>query len=321
MIFLGILALAVFFAVNMGGSNFAAAFATSYGGKFLTRRQAGALFVGFVVLGAVLLGRRVSLTLGEGIIPAGLIDARAVMIIFLSAGLSMFVSNMAHIPQSTSFVTVASIAGVGAYFRQVNMATIYYLIPFWVLLPVLSYALTYFITGYIYPPRKRNYWVYERFVNHQDKLRKFVIAANCYNAFSVGTNNVPNVVGPLLALGSLGLTPLLLGLAFIYGLGGLIFKGGLKTTGTKIVPMGILTATVISCVSGTLMIVASLLGVPQSFVMLKVGAIFAVSSLKEGRQETFGHPLARKTLYTWTINPVITFFFSYALTALLYGPR
>jgi len=312
MIFL-IIILAIFFAINMGGASFAAAFATSYGGKILSKKMAGILFIVFVILGSVLLGKNVSITLGQGIVPPELLSSKALVIILFSAGVSMFVANLMHIPQSTSLVTVAAITGVGAYFRQVDLKTIYYLIPFWILLPILSYFLTHYITGFIYPPRKKNYWIYERFINHQEKLKKFVIAANCYNAFSVGTNNVANVVGPLMALGKLALSPVLFIFALFYGLGAFIFRGSLKTAGDKIVPLGLLTASIISLIAGTLMIIASMLGVPQSFVMLKMGAIFAVSSLKDGHESTFNNPLTRKTLYTWTINPVITFFVSYGL--------
>ena len=80
-----------------------------------------------------------------------MISAKAVAVIFFSAGLSMFVSNMMKIPQSTSLVAVAAIAGVGVYYGQLNIRTLYYLIPFWILLPILSFFLTHWITGFVYP--------------------------------------------------------------------------------------------------------------------------------------------------------------------------
>jgi len=316
MIFL-ILILAVFFAMNMGGASFAASFAASYGGKMVSKSKAGLLFLIFVVFGAIVFGKNVSITLGQNIIPADLMSPKAIVIIFFSAGLSMFISNMMKIPQSTSLVTVASIAGVGAYFNLVNLKTIYFLLPFWIVLPILSFIITYRVAGYIYPPRNENFWFYERFINHQGKLKKFVLFASCYNAFSVGTNNVANVVGPLIASMDAPAMANLFLFAIFYGIGAFVFQGPLKTAGNKIVPLGLSTAAIISLVSGTLMIIASIFGVPQSFVMLQMGAIFAISSLKHGKLATFNHPLTRKTLYTWTINPIITFFLSYAMAWLL----
>ena len=60
-----IIILAAFFAVNMGGASFAAAFAPSYGGKVLSSKKAGLLFITFVLIGAVTFGNQVSTTLGE----------------------------------------------------------------------------------------------------------------------------------------------------------------------------------------------------------------------------------------------------------------
>ncbi len=315
MIFAFVVLLAIFFALNMGGASFAASFAAAYGGKLIKQQKAAILFIVFVILGSVTLGKNVSVTLGEQLIPSGMISAKAIAIIFFSAGLSMFVSNMVKIPQSTSLVTVAAIAGVGVYYGQLNLKTLYFLIPFWVLLPVLSFLLTHRITGYIYPPRQKNFWIYEKFINHRNKLKTFVIVASCYNAFAVGTNNVANVAGPLMgSTGVFTLRDLLIFFAFIYGVGAFVFIEPIKTASHKIIPLGLMTAAVISLVSGTLMILASSFGVPQSFVMLKMGAIFAVSSLKDGHSLTFSKPLTKRTLYAWTINPIITFFISLGLS-------
>jgi len=316
MIFL-ISLLSIFFALNMGGASLSASFSAAYGGKFLTRVQSSFLFVLFVILGSVLLGQNVSDTLSKDIIPVSLLTQKGIIVIFLSAGISMFVSNLMHIPQSTSLVTVAAIAGVGGYVGELNISTILRFIPFWVLLPILSYVITYYVAGYIYPPRRINFWIYQKLINQQQKLKTFVIICSCYNAFSVGTNNVANVVGPFVGSGSLSMMTALLLFGFIYGLGGFAFTGPIRTAGDKIVPLGLITASIISLVSGTLMIMASVYGMPQSFVMLQMGALFAVSSLKKGTLATFENPLTRNTLYTWTINPVITYFLSFGLSWLI----
>lgn len=320
MITILIIGLAIFFAVNMGGASFAASFAAPYGGKLIKEKSAGLLFIGFVILGSVLFGKNVSMTLGQELIPQQLIGSKEIIIIFLTAGLSMFVSNLMKIPQSTSLVTVAAICGVGVYYKQLDLKTLYFLIPFWILLPVFSYFLTRSMAGYIYPPRKKNFWIYERLINHQAKLKILVIAMACYCAFAVGTNNVANVVGPLMgSMEALTINKLLFLFALAYGTGAFIFTEPIKTAGQKIIPLGLLTASIISLVSGTLMLFASAFGVPQSFVMLKMGAIFAVSSVKDEQQSTFRKPVTKRTLYTWTLNPIITFFISLGLSTVILG--
>lgn len=302
----------------MGGASFAASFAAGYGGKIITHLRANILFILFVILGSVTCGKNVTMTLANDIIPVQFMTDTALVIIFASAGLGMFIANIMNIPQSTSLVTVAAIAGVGAYFKILSIKTLLYFLPFWILLPVICYLITHRLTNYFYPPRKSNFWVYEKFVNQEHKLKFFVIITACYSAFSVGSNNVANVAAPYLAYSKLTMPFLLFLFAIVYGLGGFIFTGPIKTAGQKIVPLGLLTASVISLVSGTMMLLASYLGIPQSFVMLKMGSLFAVSTLKHGSELTFSNPITQKTFYTWTINPLIVFLLSYALSGLLF---
>lgn len=309
--------IAAFFAMNMGGSSFAASFAAACGGKLIRRQTAIILFIIFVILGAVSLGHHVSITLGRNIVSPDILSQPALVIIFLVAGMSMFAGNIINIPQSTSLVTVAAIAGVGIAVDTVNFSKIFYCLIFWILLPLLSYLLTWLITGYIYPPRARNFWVYEKYINQRNKLKWFAIIAGCYCAFSVGANNVANVVGPLNSQNGGSVLASIFLFAVVYGSGSLVFTGAIKTIGEKVVPLGLLTVSIISMVSGSLMIVASAFGVPQSFVMLQMGSLFAVSVLKKGTSETWNDPVTRRTLYSWTINPVVALLTSFILSRMI----
>jgi len=306
--------LVILFALNMGGANFAASFAAAHGGRILTKRKAQLLFIIFVFLGAVFMGQPVARTLGTRIIPTELISFDIVIIILISATVSLFVANLLHVPQSTSLVTVGAILGVGLYFKDVYAKTFLYLVPFWILLPAAGYIVTYALGRLVYPPRKCNFWIYEKLVNHRERLIIFVIIASCYNAFSVGTNNVANAVGPLAGAGIINTALGLALIAPIFGLGSTVFAGSLKTASERIVPLGLLTASLICLVTGTLMITASLCGVPQSFVMIKVASLFAISSLKNGHKLTFSNPLTKKTYLTWIVTPIIAIIMSYLLT-------
>lgn len=306
--------LTVLFTLNMGGGNFAASFAAAFGGRILSKRKSQILFGIFVFLGAFLVGVPVTNTIGTKIIPTGLMEVDVVLIIISSATLCLFTANLLHIPQSTSLVTVASILGVGLYFGQVYGATFLYLLPYWVLLPTFGYFLTYVLGRLIYPPRQGNFWIYEKLVNHKERLKIFVIIASCYNAFSIGTNNVANAVGPLSGGGIVSPRLGLLMMAPIFGLGSIVFPRPLTTAGTKIVPLGPLTASIICLVTGTLTIFASIMGIPQSFVMIKLGALFAVSGIKNGHKITFLNPVTKKTYANWIFSPLVAGIISYLLT-------
>jgi sulfate permease len=311
--------LASFFALNMGGSGLGAAFAPAYGAKMLSRFKAGILFIVCVMLGAMINGAHVTATLGRGIIPSEFISEKALIVIFLSAGLGMFSANVLRIPQSTSHVTVAAIAGVGIHLGTVNTSRILYMVPFWVLLPVVSFVMAYALAGYSYPPRRINFWLYEKLLNKQESLRKLVIIASCYSSFAIGTNNVANVIGPISGYTSFDLTSGLVAGGAVLGLGGFIFSGPLKTSGEKIVPLGYLTASIVSLVSGTLLIIASRLGIPQSFVMLQLTALFAIASVKHGKTETFADRTTKLMFLTWMINPLIIVVVSWGLSTLIIG--
>lgn len=96
-------------------------------------------------------------------------------------------------------------------------------------------------------------------------------------------------------------------------MGAVVYHHNLKTTGEKIVPLGFLTSSIIYFVTGTLIIIASLLGIPQSFVILNVASIFAVSAIKNGHKLTFSNPITKKMYLTWIIAPVLSFIISYLL--------
>lgn len=308
-----------FFALNMGGSGFAVSFASAYGSKVVSRKKAQLLFAISVFLGAVIVGQPVAQTLGNRIIPPQLLGFDTVLIILISASLSLFIANLLYVPQSTSLVTIGSILGVGLYFRSIYAETFLRLIPFWILLPVIGYVLTYLLGRLIYPPRKSNFWIYEKLVNNSKRLKIFVIVASCYNAFSIGTNNVANAAGPLAGADIIGKSLGLVLIAPIFGAGSLIFSKPLKTVSEKMVPLGLLTATIICLVTGTLMIIASLSGIPQSFVMIRVAAVLAISGLKNGHKLAFANPLTKRIYLTWMITPLIAVLISYLLTGARYA--
>jgi len=312
-----LLGLIIFFSINMGSSNFGSSFAAACGSGFLKKNAARLLYTLFIIIGALAVGEPVAKTLGERIIPQELMTVNALIIIFLSASLSIFFSNWFSVPQSTSLVTVFALWGVGSYHGQVRIDTLFFLVPCWIFLPLTGFILTYFIGKIFYPPGRKNIWIYEKLAIHQGRLKIFVIAASCYNAFSIGTNNVANVAGPVAGVEHLSPLLTLLIAAPLFGAGSFLFSGTLELTSKKIVPLGPFTATVVCFITGTLIIIASALGMPQSFVMINMAAIFAISSLKKGKRKTFDDPSTRRTYYSWIIAPFFSFAVSFVATALL----
>lgn len=227
--------------MNMGGSGIAPTFAASWGSRLIRKTQAILLFAFFVILGAVFLGRNVSLTLGKSLIPQRFINLDIVLIILIAATLSLFLANILKIPQSTSQVTVGAIVGAGLYFKHIYVRTLLFkIIPMWFILPFLSYLLTFLVYKIVYPPHHNNLHIYQKLFANSHKLGLSSIISGCYVAFAIGSNNVANAVGPLNGAGLISVEPGLLLVAPLFGLGAwLMGKGTLETAGKEIIPLGL----------------------------------------------------------------------------------
>lgn len=316
-----LVATVIFFAMNMGASGIAPAFAASYGGKLIKRYKAIILFGIFVVLGAVISGRNVAFTLGKNFLPREVLTFDVALIILIAATLSLFIANILRIPQSTSQVTVGAIVGAGLFFQHLNTKLLFFkIIPFWIILPALSYVFTFFLCRKIYPPKHDNLHIYEHLFANDKKIRISSLVVSCYVAFAIGSNNVANAVGPLFGAGILGTGLGLILVAPLFSLGALVLgKGTLETAGREIVPLGNVSSTIVSFVTASLLLCASLLGIPQSLVQLNILSIFAISCVKNGHEHTFGYHLTKKTFFIWVITPIISIIIAYILLRIFYG--
>ena len=310
--------LVIFFAINMGASGIAPSFASTYGGKLIKKKKALILFSLFVILGALFLGRNVTLTLGKNLLPKEFISFDTAIIILGSATLALFLANILKIPQSTSQVTIGAVVGAGLFFRHLNLKILFFkILPMWVILPLLSYILTLLIYNTIYPPEHDNLHIYQKIFANEKKLRLSALIVSCYVAFAIGTNNVANAVGPLFGAGILGINLGLFLIAPVFGIGAwLMGKGPLETAGREIVPLGLVSSTLVSFVTATLLIFASILGIPQSLVQLNLASIFAISCVKNGHKYTWDHHIIQRTFIVWTITPLLAMLASYLLLSL-----
>jgi len=308
----------VFFALNMGGSGIAPSFAATYGAKLISHEKAAILFGFFVILGAFALGSRVAKTLSSGFFAKQFYTPEVALIILASAAISLFAANLLKVPQSTSWVTVTATLGAAFHFNSFNWLTTAWMIGLWFALPAIGFALTFLFFKAIYPPRAANFWFYEKVHSWKDRIHYIALALSCYVAFAIGANNVANAVGPL--IGANLITPIL-GFVLIsplFGLGGWLIKDRtMKTIGKEIVPLGLITSSLVSFVTATLLIVASLLGFPQSLVQLNALAIMAVGTIKHEHVLAAGEKAVQKTFAVWLVAPLVSGLLSFLLLSLL----
>jgi PiT family inorganic phosphate transporter len=147
-------AFGLFMAWGIGANDVANAMATSVGAKALTIKQAILVAAVFEFAGAFLAGGQVTSTIRKGIIDASDIDGNPELLIYgmmaalLAAGIWLLVASRKGWPVSTTHSIVGAIVGfaaVGIGVESVHWAKVGTIAASWVVSPVLSGFLAFFI--------------------------------------------------------------------------------------------------------------------------------------------------------------------------------
>ncbi len=330
------LLLAMFLAINMGGSGTAPTFAAAYGANLIRRDLIPGFFGIFVFLGAVIAGQKVIATVGGDVLPAETVNMTLCIIIVGSIGLAMFFANMLKVPQSTSQATIFALAGPALYLDVLQTRRLFFeMIPTWFITPLLAFGISYGFGRFVYNPLRGKLEPILSVLRQHRALQWFVVSTACYVSFSIGSNNIANAVAPVLVMavnilgvqiGSEDYTIIMLILVFMlapmFGLGSsLLGKRVLETTGKDIAEFGPLGASYISIITATILLTSSLWrGIPASLVQMNTAAVIGLSMVKksESRKKsknglpgtpdqpapTKKPPLAR--IFTvWLVSPLI----------------
>ncbi|GLB60488.1 inorganic phosphate transporter [Cytobacillus sp. NCCP-133] len=304
---------ALFFAMNIGASGTAASMGAPYGAGAIQNKRLALLLVAVsAFLGAFLGGGEVVKTIGEGIIPANILDVEIVVIILLGATLTLFIANIIGIPLSTSEVTVGAIIGVGAAFQALYTDTLLVILAFWVIIPVGSFLITYVLGWLIHYSENR--WNNLKVNGPWTKwLSVLLVMGGCLEAFSAGMNNVANAIGPLVGANMISSdNGLLMGALFV-SLGAL-FLGSrvLETNGKKITKLSLLQGSAVSFTGGTLVIIASIFGLPIPLTQVTTCGILGVGAAKDGFS-ILKKSVIKKIALVWIISPLASLTVSYLL--------
>jgi sulfate permease len=323
----------MFLAVNMGASGTAPSFAAAYGANIVKRLAIPGIYGLFVLLGAIIAGKRVGITMGQELIPPEMLTPDILTIILFSVGISMMVANYLAVPQSTSQATVFAISGPAIFYSQLNTHKLLYeIIPAWFVLPVIGFIITLLIGKLLYKRIKESPLVdYDKISNHLI-LKILVLVSSCYVAFAIGANNVANASGPIasMVLNELGIdaeseenfimiiTVTSLIIAPCFAIGSSLFGHRLlQSTGKSIIEFGPVGATLVSTVTASLLLVASITkGIPTSLVQLNTFAIVAVGMSKVGWKKVIVDRTVQRFWIVWIIAPLFSLALSYTLTAL-----
>ncbi len=322
--------IAMFLAINMGGSGTAPAFSAAYGANMIKKAVIPGLFGLAVFAGAIIGGKQTATTVGKGLLLPELMTFSIVSIILFSVALSLFIANVIGVPQSTSQSTVLAVVAPALYYNSLNSHKLFYeILPTWFVMPILSFIIALLVGKYIYRPIRRQGLTISKQVNESPVIRCLVVGMSIYVAFSIGTNNVANAVGPIASLSfnileiseQYYVHVLILGTLIVapcFAIGSSLFGYKIvKNTGKEIVLFGKIEAIIIAMISASLLLATSLVkGIPTSLVQLNVAAILGIGVAKLGWRNIFRKTEVNKFFVMWLVAPLIAFGCSLLMTYL-----
>lgn len=315
LLIIGIL-VAVFVGYNIGGATTGVSFGPAVGANVVTKLGAAVLMSFFFFLGGWLIGPAVVRTLGDELVPRGVLTLETGIAVLFFIGFALYLGNLFSVPASTSMTAVGSIAGLGIASGTLDWATMGEIVGWWIVAPVVAFWVSAVIGRYFYSrinqmvaisPRETTVWKIERdrllphFGIKDDVDRRelsgalVVLAIGCYMAFSSGASNVANAVAPLVGSGELSMNAgvILAGVAVAIG-AFTIARRTLETMANDITALPLTAAIVVMSVSATIVTLLSAIGIPVQLVIVATMSIIGLGWGRATRTTTLSNAVKRR---------------------------
>ena len=202
--FIAALLAGLYMAWNIGANDVANAMGTSVGSRAITYRQAILIAAIFEFGGAVIFGKQVTETIRKGIVDPSSFTSPDVLALgafaaLLAAGIWLTVATWAKLPVSTTHSIVGAMTGFGIAAQGlgvVNWAKMTKIVASWIVSPIAGAIAAFLLFTCM------RYFLLKKIDDRQRVERifgKFQIMTACFIAFSHGSNDVANAIGPLAA--------------------------------------------------------------------------------------------------------------------------
>jgi len=180
----------LFLGWSLGANDAANIFGSAVGSKMVTFRKAAIIASIFVILGAVMQGSGTSDTLGK----LGAVNAiGGSFTVALAAAITVYSMTKSSLPVSTTQAIVGAIIGWNLYTGSATDAkTLTQIVTTWISGPILGgvFAVMLYILLKRFKRRAKIHMI--RFESY---TRTGLIVAGAFGAFSLGANNIANVMG------------------------------------------------------------------------------------------------------------------------------
>ncbi len=210
----------LFLGWTLGANDAANIFGSAVGSRMISFTRAAIIASVFVILGAVLQGGGASETLGR----LGSVNAMGgAFTVALAAGLTVYFMTRAGLPVSTTQAIVGAIIGWDFFTNNaVDTRALTQIVTTWVTGPVLGAVFAFGLYHLVKITRKR---IRIHLVRYEAYMRAGLLIAGAFGAYSLGANNIANVMGVFVS--SVPLDKTGFGLFTLTGAQQLFFLGGL----------------------------------------------------------------------------------------------
>ena len=223
----------LFLGWSLGANDASNVFGTAVASRMIRFRTAAIYCSLFVILGAVVSGAGASHTLGK----LGAVNAVAgAFIVAFAAAMSVYLMTLARFPVSTSQAIVGAIIGWNMFSGSItDMNSLTKIVSTWILCPLVAAGISmilYLMTGL----------AIRRFGIHMFKLdaltRWSLLGAGIFGSYSLGANNIANVMGVFVPVAHISDISLL-GISFsgaqqLFLLGGIAIAVGVFTFSKRV---------------------------------------------------------------------------------------
>ena len=180
----------LFLGWSLGANDAANVFGTAVGTRMIRFKTAAIICSVFVILGAIISGGGTTETLGK----LGAINALpGAFAACVAAGLSVYIMTKFGLPVSTTQAIVGAIIGWNLYTgSQINIKVLVTILSTWILCPIIAGVISmlfYSITKKFIQSGKLHILRLDAYT------RTALVLAGAFGAYSLGANNIANVMG------------------------------------------------------------------------------------------------------------------------------
>jgi phosphate/sulfate permease len=180
----------LFLGWTLGANDAANVFGSAVGSRMVSFTRAAVIASIYVILGAVLQGAGASETLGR----LGTVNAMGgSFTVALAAALTVYFMTRAGLPVSTTQAIVGAIIGWNFFTNNaIDTQTLTQIVATWITGPVLGALFAYVLYHLVKITRRR---IRTHLLKYESWLRFGLMIAGAFGAYSLGANNIANVMG------------------------------------------------------------------------------------------------------------------------------